>query len=47
MKLGTEGVETIYPVGKISDYESELLQAMMPELGSSIEKGVKFVAESS
>lgn len=42
VKLGTEGVDTIYPVGRINDYEAQLLKSMMPELMSSIEKGVKF-----
>lgn len=40
------GVETIHPIGTLSDYESEILAAMKPELMSSIEKGIKFVKEN-
>lgn len=41
------GVETIHPVGSMSDYEQEVMTAMMPELIASIEKGIKFVKEES
>jgi hypothetical protein len=40
------GVETIHPVGAMSPYEQEALNAMKPELIASIEKGVKFVKEN-
>lgn len=40
------GVETIHPVGSMSDYEKEVMNSMMPELIASIEKGVKFVQEN-
>jgi len=46
VKLGTEGVETIHPVGSLSDYEKEIMAAMKPELIASIEKGVKFVKDN-
>jgi malate dehydrogenase len=46
VKLGTEGVETIHPVGSMSDYEKEVMNSMMPELIASIEKGVKYVQEN-
>jgi len=39
-------VETIHPIGSMSDYEKEILTAMKPELTSSIEKGVKFVKDN-
>eukprot|EP00882_Tetradesmus_deserticola_P000194 GHRQ01000220.1.p1 GENE.GHRQ01000220.1~~GHRQ01000220.1.p1 ORF type:complete len:343 (+),score=135.92 GHRQ01000220.1:81-1109(+) len=45
VKLGTEGVETIHPIGSMSDYEKEAFAAMKPELAASIEKGFKFVRE--
>jgi len=47
VKLSTEGVDTIYPLGDLSDYEKEGLQGMIPELTASIEKGVKFAKESA
>lgn len=40
------GVETIHPVGSMSDYEKEIMTSMKPELIASIEKGVKFVQEN-
>jgi malate dehydrogenase len=46
VKLGTDGVETIHPVGSMSDYEKEIMTAMKPELLASIEKGIKFVKEN-
>ncbi|WIA10352.1 hypothetical protein OEZ86_000493 [Tetradesmus obliquus] len=46
VKLGTEGVETIHPIGSMSDYEKEAFAAMKPELAASIEKGFKFVREN-
>jgi hypothetical protein len=32
-------------IGKISDYETKLIQAAVKELKANIEKGVKFVHE--
>lgn len=40
------GVETIHPVGSLSDYEKEIMTAMQPELIASIEKGIKFVRDN-
>ena len=45
VKLGRNGVEEIYGLGEMNDYEKENLRAMMQELRASIEKGVKFVQE--
>jgi malate dehydrogenase len=44
--IGKNGAEKIDPVGKVSAYEQEALNAMMPELQSSIAKGVEFVKEN-
>jgi malate/lactate dehydrogenase len=44
--LGKAGVEKIDPVGKVSAYEQEALNAMIPELQSSIAKGVEFVKQN-
>jgi malate/lactate dehydrogenase len=40
------GVETIHPIGSMSDYEKEAFAAMKPELAASIEKGFKFVRDN-
>jgi malate dehydrogenase len=40
------GVEKVYGLGELNDYEQEGLKAMMPELIASIEKGMKFVKEN-
>ncbi|ODM95707.1 Malate dehydrogenase, mitochondrial [Orchesella cincta] len=41
--LGPNGVEKNLGLGKLSPYEQELVQASIPELKKSIEKGEKFV----
>eukprot|EP00877_Chromochloris_zofingiensis_P012378 jgi/Chrzof1/7394/Cz02g21340.t1_MDH2[v5.2] len=46
-KLSTEGVETVHPIGSLSDYEKEALEALKPELAASIEKGIKFVRDNA
>ncbi|GLI59145.1 hypothetical protein VaNZ11_000972 [Volvox africanus] len=43
VKLSTEGVDKVFDLGTLSDYEKEGLKAMMPELLASIEKGVQFI----
>ena len=42
IELGKNGVEKIHDVGKITDYESEKLKQLIPELKASIKKGVEF-----
>ncbi|KAK9820025.1 hypothetical protein WJX72_005244 [[Myrmecia] bisecta] len=46
IKLGSEGVEEIYGLGELNDYEKAGVKAMIPELSSSIEKGIKFANEA-
>lgn len=46
VKLGSDGLETVHPIGSISDYESDILNSMKPELLASIEKGIKFVKDN-
>lgn len=46
VKLGTEGVEEIYGLGDLNAYERECLEAMKPELLSSINKGIEFAKAS-
>jgi len=40
--LQPEGVGRIHPIGAMSDFEKANFDKMVPELKSSIEKGIKF-----
>ncbi|XP_009803762.1 malate dehydrogenase, mitochondrial isoform X1 [Nicotiana sylvestris] len=42
VRLGKNGVEEVLGLGPLSDYEKKGLEALLPELKSSIEKGIKF-----
>lgn len=42
VRLGKNGVEEVLGLGSLSDYEKQGLEALKPELKSSIEKGIKF-----
>ncbi|KAL0282622.1 UNVERIFIED_CONTAM: Malate dehydrogenase, mitochondrial [Sesamum angustifolium] len=46
VRLGKNGVEEVLGLGHLSDYEKQGLEALKPELKSSIEKGVAFVCSS-
>ena len=43
VEFGPSGAEKIHPIGKISDYEKELMSKCIPELQGNISKGVGFV----
>ncbi|KAF2837296.1 malate dehydrogenase [Patellaria atrata CBS 101060] len=43
VELGPNGVEKIYPIGKITDYEQKLLDVAVKDLAGNIKKGVDFV----
>ncbi|CAG8537105.1 6234_t:CDS:2 [Ambispora leptoticha] len=43
VELGPNGAEKIFTLGKLSDYEKELINAALPQLKKNIEKGVKLV----
>ena len=45
VELGPDGIKKILPLGKLSDYEQELIKAALPELKKNIEKGIKFAKE--
>ncbi|KAK0463230.1 L-malate dehydrogenase [Desarmillaria tabescens] len=47
VELGSEGVKTILPLGEVTDKEKGLIAAAIPELQASIEKGEKFITEST
>ncbi|KAK0200909.1 L-malate dehydrogenase [Desarmillaria ectypa] len=47
VELGSEGVKTILPLGELTDKEKGLIAAAIPELQASIEKGEKFITEST
>ncbi|KAK2986628.1 hypothetical protein RJ640_004384, partial [Escallonia rubra] len=46
VRLGKNGVEEVLGLGLLSDFEKEGLEALKPELKSSIEKGIKFANQS-
>ncbi|KAJ9671502.1 hypothetical protein PVL29_025281 [Vitis rotundifolia] len=46
VRLGKNGVEEVLGLGPLSDYEKEGLEKLKPELTASIEKGIKFAAQS-
>ncbi|KAG6488071.1 malate dehydrogenase, mitochondrial-like [Zingiber officinale] len=46
VKLGKNGVEEVFGLGSLSDYEKEGLENLKPELKASIEKGIKFAQEN-
>lgn len=39
-------MEEVLGLGPLSEYEKQGLEALMPELKSSIEKGIKFASQS-
>eukprot|EP00884_Botryococcus_braunii_P018759 jgi/Botrbrau1/5567/Bobra.0023s0050.1 len=46
VRLGPKGVEEVFGLGDLSAYEEAGLKALIPELHSSIEKGVIFAKEA-
>ncbi|XP_076882531.1 malate dehydrogenase 1, mitochondrial-like [Bidens hawaiensis] len=46
VRLGKNGVEEVLGLGSLSDYEKQGLEALLPELKSSIEKGIAFAYKS-
>ncbi|PWA80368.1 Lactate dehydrogenase/glycoside hydrolase, family 4, C-terminal [Artemisia annua] len=42
VRLGRNGVEEVLGLGALNDFEKQGLEALLPELKSSIEKGIKF-----
>ncbi|XP_059277171.1 malate dehydrogenase, mitochondrial-like [Lycium barbarum] len=46
VRLGKNGVEEILGLGPLSDFEKQGLEALKPELKSSIEKGIKFANDN-
>jgi len=46
VELGPEGVTKILSLGKLTDSEKALVEAAVPELVVSVEKGVSFIAPS-
>lgn len=43
VRLGKNGVEEVLGLGPMTDFEKQGLEALKPELKSSIEKGIAFV----
>ncbi|XP_016456818.2 malate dehydrogenase 2, mitochondrial [Nicotiana tabacum] len=46
VRLGKNGVEEVLGLGPLSDFEKQGLEALKPELKSSIEKGIKFANDN-
>jgi len=46
VELGSEGVVAIKSLGKLTEYESQLIKAAIPELKTNIDTGVAFIAAS-
>lgn len=46
VRLGKNGLEEVLDLGHLSEYEIEGLATLIPELKSSIEKGIKFANQS-
>jgi malate dehydrogenase len=46
VEIGPEGVMKIHPVGDITPYEQELLDAAIPDIQANIKKGVDFANEA-
>jgi malate dehydrogenase len=46
VRLGKNGVEEVFGLGPLSDYEQQGLESLKPELKASIEKGVKFANQN-
>jgi len=44
--LSTSGVESIKPLGNVTDYEKGLIAAALPDLEDNISKGVNFISGS-
>jgi len=43
VELGVNGIEKIHPLGILDEFEQKKLKEALPELKSSIEKGIQFV----
>ncbi|XVF27526.1 hypothetical protein REPUB_Repub14bG0115400 [Reevesia pubescens] len=46
VKLGEEGVEQVFGLGPLSEFEKEGLERLKPGLNASIEKGIKFANQN-
>lgn len=46
LRLGKNGWEENYGLGKLSDYEKTLVEKALPELKASIKKGEDFVSQT-
>merc|ERR1712136_282259 len=45
--FGTEGVKTVHPLGKLSKWEEERLQGLIPVLKEEIDAGLEYAAANS
>ncbi len=42
VQLGPNGVEDIFEIGEVTDFEQEGIEKLIPELKASIAKGIDF-----
>jgi len=47
MLLGPEGIQEVYSIGTLSDYEKKALDALIPVLQTNIQKGIDFVQKAA
>ena len=47
VELGPDGVQTVHPVGKVSDHEQKLLDACLADLKKNIQKGESILSKFS
>jgi len=47
VELGPDGVKRALPLGQLTAFEQDLLKEAVPELRGNIDKGVKFITETS
>lgn len=47
LEFGREGIQRILPIGKMSEFEYQLLTSAIPELKSNIVKGISFITDDS
>lgn len=45
VQLGKNGVEKILPLGKVNDYEQDLIKKAVADLSGNVSKGVSFVSK--
>merc|ERR1712216_681180 len=45
VQLGPNGVEDVFEIGEVTDFEQKGIEALIPELQKSIAKGIEFAGK--